>query len=164
MAPTSCWNWGERGLKKDWKGSLLGWFVGLVVQVQENLSCFRCSSRPSTKYFFLTLHFFNSFVPNAQQAGQAAVLGRLSPSVCLCIHPPRDSLRASKKKLCPQSSQRRILTFDRQRCKGDRKGFVLPLVWFFCSCFLFSDACTLLSVVNLLPPPSPLPLPCIDAR
>jgi hypothetical protein len=27
---------------------------------------------------FLILHFFNAFVPIAQQAGQAAVLGRLS--------------------------------------------------------------------------------------
>jgi hypothetical protein len=32
---------------------------------------------------FLTVHFFNSFVPIAQQAGQAAVLGRLSLSMCL---------------------------------------------------------------------------------
>jgi hypothetical protein len=33
--------------------------------------------------FFLTIHFFNSFVPIAQQTGQAAVLGRLSRSVSL---------------------------------------------------------------------------------
>ncbi len=37
-------------------------------------------SQASTKYFFLTVHFFNCFVPIAQQAGQAAVLGRLSIS------------------------------------------------------------------------------------
>jgi hypothetical protein len=30
-----------------------------------------------------TVHYFNSFVPIAQQAGQAAVLGRLSLSLCL---------------------------------------------------------------------------------
>ncbi len=48
--------------------------------------CLGCSSRPSTKYFFLNVHYFNSFVPLAQQAGQAAVLGRLSLSVCLCLH------------------------------------------------------------------------------
>jgi hypothetical protein len=29
------------------------------------------------------VHYFNAFVPIAQQAGQAAVLGRLSLSVCL---------------------------------------------------------------------------------
>ncbi len=33
--------------------------------------------------FFLTLHLFNFFVPIAQQAGQAAVLGRLSLSTDL---------------------------------------------------------------------------------
>jgi hypothetical protein len=33
--------------------------------------------------FFLTVHYFNSFVPIAQQAGQAAVLSRQSPSMCL---------------------------------------------------------------------------------
>jgi hypothetical protein len=33
--------------------------------------------------FFLTVHYFNSFVPIAQQAGQAAVLGRQSLSMCL---------------------------------------------------------------------------------
>ncbi len=32
-------------------------------------------------FFFLTVHCFNSFVPIAQQAGQAAVLGRLSLSM-----------------------------------------------------------------------------------
>jgi hypothetical protein len=30
--------------------------------------------------FFLTVHYFNYFVPIAQHAGQAAVLGRLSLS------------------------------------------------------------------------------------
>jgi hypothetical protein len=38
-----------------------------------------CSCRPSTKYFFLT---FNSFVPIAQQAGQAVAQGRL---LLLCV-------------------------------------------------------------------------------
>jgi hypothetical protein len=32
--------------------------------------------------FFLNVHFFNFFVPIAQQARQAAVLGRLSLIVC----------------------------------------------------------------------------------
>jgi hypothetical protein len=36
--------------------------------------------------FFLAVHYFSSFVPVAQQAVQAAaVLGRLSPSVCLWV-------------------------------------------------------------------------------
>ncbi len=38
---------------------------------------------PVQNIFFLTVHYFNSFVPVAQQAGQAAVLGRLSLNVCL---------------------------------------------------------------------------------
>jgi hypothetical protein len=33
--------------------------------------------------FLLTVQYFNYFVPIAQQAGQAAVLGRLSLSVCV---------------------------------------------------------------------------------
>ncbi len=37
-------------------------------------------------FFFLTVHYFNSYVPNAQQAGQAAVLGRLSSlSLSMCL-------------------------------------------------------------------------------
>jgi hypothetical protein len=46
-------------------------------------ACLGCSSLPSTKNFFLTIHYFNAFVPIAQQAGQAAVLGRLSLFVSL---------------------------------------------------------------------------------
>jgi hypothetical protein len=38
---------------------------------------------PVQNIVFLTVHFFYSFVPIAQQAGQAAVLGRLSLSMCL---------------------------------------------------------------------------------
>ncbi len=42
-----------------------------------------CSSRPSTNIFFLTVHYFNSFVPIAQQAELAALLGGLSLRMCL---------------------------------------------------------------------------------
>jgi hypothetical protein len=45
--------------------------------------CFGCSSRPSKKYNFPNLYYFNAFFPIAQQAGQATVMGRLSFSVCL---------------------------------------------------------------------------------
>jgi hypothetical protein len=38
---------------------------------------------PVQKNFSPTVHYFNSFVPVAQQAGQAAMLGRLSLSMCL---------------------------------------------------------------------------------
>ncbi len=34
--PADCWIWGEKGLKEyKWKGIILGYFVGLVVPVQE---------------------------------------------------------------------------------------------------------------------------------
>ncbi len=46
------------------------------------LSCLGCSYQPSTKYFFLTSHFFYFIcIPIAQQSGQAVVLGRLSLKV-----------------------------------------------------------------------------------
>ncbi len=77
----------EWGLKEDQRmGSFLGWFFGLVVLVQEILVLPGCSSRPSKKYFFITAHYFHSFVPIAQQAGQAAVLCRRSLSVCLWFY------------------------------------------------------------------------------
>jgi hypothetical protein len=34
---------------------------------------------PVNNIFFLAVHYFNSFVPIAQQVEQAAVLGHLSP-------------------------------------------------------------------------------------
>jgi hypothetical protein len=51
------------------KGSFLGWFFRPFLPAQEIFSCLGCCSRPSTNIFFLTIHYFNSFVPIAQQAG-----------------------------------------------------------------------------------------------
>jgi hypothetical protein len=46
--------------------------------------CLGCSGRPAVQNIFvLTIHYLYSFVPIAQQAGQAAVLGRLTLSMCL---------------------------------------------------------------------------------
>jgi hypothetical protein len=45
---------------------------------------------PAQNIFFLAIHFFNSFVPIAQQAEQVAVLGRLSLSMCLCTRQPEN--------------------------------------------------------------------------
>jgi hypothetical protein len=42
------------------------------------LSCLGCTSQPSTKYFFLTAHYFISIVPFAHQAGYAVLPSRLS--------------------------------------------------------------------------------------
>ncbi len=59
--------------------------LGLSCRYNRFLFCLGCSSRQSTKYFFfLTVHYFNSFVV-ARQAGQAAMLGRLPLSKCLCV-------------------------------------------------------------------------------
>jgi hypothetical protein len=67
------------------RGPSLGWFVELVVPVQEIfVLLFGCSSRPPVQnIFFLAVRYSHSFVPIAQQAGQADVLGRLSLSMCL---------------------------------------------------------------------------------
>jgi hypothetical protein len=46
-------------------------------------STFAALVSPVENIFFLTVHYFNYFVPIAQQAGQAAMLGRLSLSMCL---------------------------------------------------------------------------------
>ncbi len=36
VAPADSWNWGKWGLKEyKWKGSFLGWLVGVVIPVQE---------------------------------------------------------------------------------------------------------------------------------
>jgi len=54
------------GLKEyKWKGSFLGWFVGLVAHVKEIFTSLGCPSRPPS-------------IPIAPQAGQATVLGHLS--------------------------------------------------------------------------------------
>ena len=84
VAPADSWNWGKWGLREYiLKGPFLGWFHGLLVPVQENLSWLVCSSRPRTKYCCLTVHYFNTFYPIAQQAWQAVVPCRLSLNMCL---------------------------------------------------------------------------------
>jgi hypothetical protein len=47
------------------------------------LFCLGCSSQPVQNIFFLNAHYFNAFFPIVQQAGQAAVLARLSLSMSL---------------------------------------------------------------------------------
>ncbi len=46
-----------------------------------DLSCWYKSFCSALAAFFLVVHYFNAFGPIAQQAGQAAVPGRLSLSV-----------------------------------------------------------------------------------
>ena len=68
------------------KGSFLGWFIELVVPVQE-IFCPALAALvgPVQNIFSLTIHYFTSFVPIAQQAGQAVVQRRLSLNKCLYI-------------------------------------------------------------------------------
>jgi hypothetical protein len=40
---------------------------------------------PVQNFLSGTVHYFNSFVPNAEQAGQAVVLGSLSLNKCICV-------------------------------------------------------------------------------
>ncbi len=87
MAP--CWLLNQR-----WKGAQrvqmklerdpsLVCSLGLSCRYKRFLFCHGYFSLPKTNYFLLTVHYFNSFVSIAQQAGQAAVLGRRSLFMCL---------------------------------------------------------------------------------
>ncbi len=71
---------GDSGSTLEMKG-VLPWFV--LASRRAFLSCLCCSSQPSTTYYFLNVHYFSSFVPIAQQAGQAVVPSCLSFNVSL---------------------------------------------------------------------------------
>jgi hypothetical protein len=60
---------------------IVGWFVGVVMPVEQIFFCLGCLVGPVQNIFLLTVHY--SYVSITQQAGQAAVLGRLSLSMCL---------------------------------------------------------------------------------
>jgi hypothetical protein len=64
---------------------VLSWLVRWVCRAgkKDFCSAFAALVGPVTKYVFLIVHYFNSFLPIAQQARQAVVLGRLSLSMCL---------------------------------------------------------------------------------
>jgi hypothetical protein len=72
---------GDSGSTYERGPSLVG-SMGSSCQCRRFLSCLGCSSRPRTKYFCLTVHYFNTFYPFAQQAGQAVVPCRLSLNIC----------------------------------------------------------------------------------
>jgi hypothetical protein len=65
------------------RGPCLVGLLGLPCRYKRFMFCLGWSSRPVQNLFFLTIHYFNFFVLIAQQGGQVAVPGRLSPSVCL---------------------------------------------------------------------------------
>jgi hypothetical protein len=73
------------GLKEETNemGLFLVGSLGLSYQYNSFCSALAALVGPVQNIFFLTIHYFNSFVPIAQQAGRPAVRGRLSVSVCL---------------------------------------------------------------------------------
>ncbi len=75
--------------KTNERGPFLVGSLGLSCRYKRFLICLGCSSPPSKKiFFFLTVHYFKSFksfVPIAQQVGQAAVLSHLSLSACVSL-------------------------------------------------------------------------------
>ena len=68
-------------------GSFLGWFVGLVVLVQDIFVLPWLLLLVQYKICFPHCTLFQFFVLIGQQAGQAAELGRLSLSMCLWVFP-----------------------------------------------------------------------------
>jgi hypothetical protein len=66
------------------RGSSLVGSLGLMCWWYKRfLFCLGGSSGPVQNISFLTVHYFNAFASIAQQAGQAAVPGRLSLRMCL---------------------------------------------------------------------------------
>jgi hypothetical protein len=67
------------------RGSSLVGLLGLPCRYKRFLPCLGCSSQPSTNIFSLTIHYFNSCVPIAQQAGHWAGNRAGSPSLSMCL-------------------------------------------------------------------------------
>jgi hypothetical protein len=68
---------GDSKSKKERGPSMVG-SLGLSYRYMRFLSCLGCSSWRTTKYFFPQHKLFQFMYSIAQQAGQAALLGRLS--------------------------------------------------------------------------------------
>jgi hypothetical protein len=84
-----CWllKMSEWGLKEyKWKVSVLGWFFGLFVPVQEIFVLpLGCSSRPSTKYFFPHRTLFQFLCPNRSASWAGSRAGSPVSSICLYV-------------------------------------------------------------------------------
>ncbi len=65
-----------------WKGLFLGWFVGLSMPVQETFILPWLLWSAQYKIFFPTIHYFNLYVPVAQQPRQGSRAG--PPYLHLC--------------------------------------------------------------------------------
>jgi hypothetical protein len=64
---------------------VLPWLVRWACHAGYFCSALAVLVGPVQTFFFLTVHFFNFFVPTAQKAGQAAVLGLLSLSMLVFV-------------------------------------------------------------------------------
>jgi hypothetical protein len=75
----------QMGLKEYiWKGSFRGWVCwARRASIRDFGLSLAAQVGPVQNIFFLTVHYFTSFVHIAQQAGQVAVLRRLSLNKCL---------------------------------------------------------------------------------
>ncbi len=80
--------------KYQWKGSFLLWFVR--AGTSDFCSALAALVGPVQNIFFLTLHYYSSLDPIAQQAGQAAMLQLSWPDVS-----PRQ--HSSHQRLCGRS-------------------------------------------------------------
>jgi hypothetical protein len=99
----------ERGglcwlLKLRWIGTqrgqmkgVLSWLVRWACRAGTIGFCSAALVGPVQNFYFLTVHYFNAFVPIVRQAGQAAMLGRLSLGVCLW-HTPQCTVIVSLNK------------------------------------------------------------------
>jgi hypothetical protein len=67
---------------------VLPWLVRLALHAgtRDFFSALAALVRTEQNIFFLTVNFFNPFVPFDRQAGQAVVMGRLSLSICMSLH------------------------------------------------------------------------------
>ncbi len=75
---------------------VLPWLVRWACHAgtRDFLSCVGCSSRPSTKYFFITIHYFTSLSPSPSKLGRQScwVAGLL-----ICVSVPNTSYPHSSK-------------------------------------------------------------------
>ncbi len=87
VAPDDYCNWGNWGLKEHiWKVSSLVGSLRSLCWPKSFCSALAALVGPVQNIIFLTVHYFTSFVPTVQQAGQAVVPRRLSPNMCLWWH------------------------------------------------------------------------------
>ncbi len=100
---------------------VLSWLVRRACPVGRDY-CSTLVALIGSKYkniFFLAVHFFNSFIPIVQTAGQTAVVGRLSHSVGSLVSTTTWVFRETKSHggaLKERKNERKILliTYDKQ--------------------------------------------------